>query len=181
MTAEPASRKPMIPIDVSQLGPAMQALPNDMWRAAAVARFMVRPGQGANTKAAKMAGFGEGKKQQNVRITAHQVFHDPRMLEALHELGEQYLKQGVPDAIAVVQQIMHDRRAKGGDRLRAAQIYIDRAHPVTTTHHVKVERSPDVMVVVTEKVLEKIRKLALAAGLDPQKQIEAVANPVERS
>jgi hypothetical protein len=84
----------------------------------------------------------------------------------------------VPDAIAVVQEIMADPKAKGGDRLRAAQIYIDRAHPVQTMHNVTVTRTPD-MVIVTEKVLEKIRKLSLAAGLDPQKQLELVANPVE--
>jgi hypothetical protein len=156
----------------------MQALPNDMWRAAAVARFLVKPGQGANTEAYRLAGFGEGKKRENHRVTACQIFHDPRMQAALHELGELHLKAGVPDAIAVVQEIMADPKAKGGDRLRAAQIYIDRAHPVQTMHNVTVTRTPD-MVIVTEKVLEKIRKLSLAAGLDPQKQLELVANPVE--
>ncbi len=34
-------------------------------------------------------------------------------------------------------------------------------------------------MIVTEAVLERIRELSLAAGLDPIKQIELVANPVE--
>src|SRR5262245_2864408 len=105
-------RKPSVPINKSELTPAMRALPNDMWRAAAVARFLVKPGYGANTEAYRMAGFGEGKKRENHKVTAHQIFHDPRMLEALHELGEQYLKQGVPDAIAVVHEIMADVKHK---------------------------------------------------------------------
>jgi hypothetical protein len=102
--ATPARRKPTVPIDASQLTPAMQALPNDKWRAAAVARFLVTPGHGANTEAYRLAGFGEGKKRENHKITAHQIFHDPRMLAALHELGELHLRAGVPDAIAVVQE-----------------------------------------------------------------------------
>ena len=66
-----------------------------------------------------------------------------RMLEALHELGEQYLKQGVPDAIAVVHEILEDKRSRGADRLKAAQIFIDRAHPVESLHRVTVEHKID--------------------------------------
>jgi hypothetical protein len=164
------ARKPMVPVDVSKLTPAMRALPNDMWRAAAVARFMVKPGYGANTEAARMAGFGANGKPGNLRITAHQIFHDARMLEALHELGEQYLKQGVPDAIAVVQEIMADTKHK--DRLAAAKMFIDRAHPIESHHHVTVERT-ETVVIATEQVLAQIRQLAIDAGIDADRQVAA--------
>jgi hypothetical protein len=170
MTAKPARRKPTVPIDKAQLTPAMRGLPNDMWRAAAVARFLVKPGYGANTEAARMAGFGANGKRGNLRITAHGIFHDPRMLEAFHELGEQYLKQGVPDAIAVVQEIMADTKHK--DRLAAAKLFIDRAHPVQTMHTVKVEHSPERLMEATAEVLERIRQLAIRAGVDPDEQVE---------
>jgi hypothetical protein len=138
MTAKPRPKNDAlrVPIDLKGLGPKMRALPNDRWRAAAVARYMVKPGRGpggGNTGAARAAGFGNAEgttTPSSMKATAYKVFHDPRMLEALHELGEQYLKQGVPDAIAVVYEIMGDKRHK--DRLKAAQIFIDRAHPVQT-------------------------------------------------
>jgi hypothetical protein len=127
--------KPIVPIDLKSLGPKMRALPNDAWRAAAVARFLVKRGRGGgNTGAARAAGFADGAE---LKRTAFRIFHDQRMLEALHELGEQHLKNGVPDAIATVFEIMDDKRHK--DRLKAAQVLIDRAHPVSTLHHVTVE------------------------------------------
>jgi hypothetical protein len=148
--------KPIVPIDVKSLGPKMRALPNDAWRAAAVARFMVKRGRGGgNTGAARAAGY-DGV---NLKRVAFRIFHDQRMLEALHELGEQHLKHGVPDAIATVFEIMDDKRHK--DRLKAAQVFIDRAHPVSTLHHVTVEHKID----YTKQALEELatfRRLGVA-------------------
>lgn len=152
-------RQPLLPIDQTTLGPKMRALPNDMWRAAAVARFLVPPGRGGNTAACRAAGFGQGGKGEWVRMTAYGIFHDPRMLEALHELGEQYLKNGVPDVIGVVKEIMSDKTHK--DRLRAAQIFIDRAHPTESLHRVTVEHKVD----YTRQALEELaafRRLGVA-------------------
>ena len=79
---------------------------------------MVKGGKrGRNTAAVRVAGFGnaEGTTTPNsMKNIAFRIFHDPRMLEALHELGEQYLKNGVPDAIEVVNEIMDDKRPQGG-------------------------------------------------------------------
>jgi phage terminase small subunit len=148
-------RKPLIVIDPSKLGPAMQRLPNDMWRAAAVARFHVK----TNTEAARLAGFGKGRPPANAKWTAYEIFHDPRMLEALHELGEQYLKEGVPDAITVVKEIMGDEKHK--DRLAAAKLFIDRAHPQVSLSEVTVKHKVD----YTKDALEEIvafRKLGVS-------------------
>ena len=86
---------PRVPIDLRSLGPKMRALPSDRWRAAAIARFMVKRGRwGGNTQAVRVAGFGneEGTTTpRSMRATAYKVFHDKRMLEALHELGEQFV------------------------------------------------------------------------------------------
>ena len=143
MTAKPRLKRDLlrVPIDLRSLGPKMRALPSDRWRAAAVARFIVKRGRwGGNTAAVRAAGFGneEGTTTpSSLKQTAFKIFHDPRMLEALHELGEQYLKQGVPDAIAVVYEIMGDKKHK--DRLKAAMGIINFAHPVETMHRVTVE------------------------------------------
>jgi hypothetical protein len=160
MTTKPRPKNDAlrVPIDLKGLGPKMRALPNDMWRAAAVARFMVKPPRtpgGGNTGAARAAGYS-GPHLKNV---AFQIFHDQRMLEALHELGEAHLKHGVPDAITAVLEIMDDKKHK--DRLKAAQIFIDRAHPVSTLHHVTVEHKID----YTKQALEELaafRRLGVA-------------------
>src|SRR4249920_2485461 len=136
MTAKPRTKlgPPRVPIDLRSLGPKMRALPNDMWRAAAVARFMVKgSNRGKNTAAVRAAGFGNAEGTTtpgSMKVIAYRVFHDSRMLAALHELGEQYIKIGVPDALMVVTEIMEDKRSRGADRLKAAQIFIDRHHPV---------------------------------------------------
>jgi hypothetical protein len=156
---KPATGKPVVPVDLRKVGPKMAALPNDMWRAAAAARFLVKPGRGGNVAAARAAGFAATGKPGSVRRIAYGIFHDPRMLEALHELGELHLKAGVPDAIGTVHEIMADRGHK--DRLAAAKVFIDRAHPATTLHHHLVEHKID----YTQQALEELaafRRLGVA-------------------
>ena len=46
--------------DGGQLGPAMRALPNDRWRAFVEFYLLEKPGRGAQTAAARRAGFGKG-------------------------------------------------------------------------------------------------------------------------
>jgi hypothetical protein len=156
-----------VPIDLKGLGPAMRKLPNDRWRAAAVARFMVQPGRGGgNAAACRIAGFGNAEgasTSESMRAIAYKVFHDRRMVEALHELGDQFLRGGVPDAIAVVHEIMGDQKHK--DRLKAAQVIINYAHPVQTAHHVTVEHVDD------RRMMEFALKLAAEMGIEAGKLV----------
>jgi hypothetical protein len=149
---------PRVPIDLRSLGPAMRNLPSDRWRAAAVARFMVPVGGhwSGNAAACRAAGFAS-TKPDSMKATAYKVFHDKRMLEALHELGEQFLRQGVPDAL------MSDKKHK--DRLKAAQVVINYAHPVQTAHHVTVEHVDD------RRMVDFALKLATELGIEAQKLI----------
>jgi hypothetical protein len=155
-----SAERPLVPtiaIDKALLGPAMAALPNDRWRAAAVARFMVK----TNTAAMSLAGFGADvpggptcMKQQ-----AYDVFHDERMLRALKELGEKHLVAGIPNAIGVVEEIMSNPEHK--DRLRAAQTVLDRAYPLESLHRVTVEHKIDYQAQALEE-LTAFRKLGVA-------------------
>jgi hypothetical protein len=156
-TGSPRLKKRTVPIDRSQLGPKMRALPNDRWRAAAIARFMCH----TNADAARAAGFAPGGAPDSAKRIAYGLFHDERMLEALHELGEDYIKQGVPDAIQVVQEIMADAGHK--DRLKAAKVFIDRAHPAMTEHKVIVEH------VDHGRMAEIAARIALELGVDRAK------------
>jgi hypothetical protein len=156
-------RRPIVPIDKTALSPAMLDLPNDRWRAAVTARFMVK----TNTEAVRLAGFGNSATTpHNMARMAHAVFHDPRTLRALKELGEKHLVNGIPDAIAVIDEIMADVEHK--DRLKAAQVRLDRAYPLQTQHLAVVEHRHT--NTIDEKALtETLSTIALRFGLDRQK------------
>jgi len=138
----------LVPINLAKMGPAMAALPNDLWRAAAVARYEVQPGKGAQAKAYRAAGLGGSSAPAEVARMAYAMFHDPRMLAAMHELEEAYLKQGVPDAIAAVLEIIEDPTHK--DRARMALALIERQHPteqkisVAHTHEIVDRREEEI-------------------------------------
>jgi hypothetical protein len=159
-----------VPINLKKLGPAMRALPNDKWRAACVARFHVKSGRlGGNTAAVRAAGFGsETTTPDAMKVIAFRVFHDPRMQAALHEVGEAYIKMGVPDALVTVTEIMNDPRQSGTTRLKAAEVFIDRHHPVQTAHHVVVEHVDD------RRMAEFAIKLAQELGIEAGKLIGRV-------
>jgi uncharacterized protein (DUF2164 family) len=148
-----------------KLGPAMRALPSDRWRAAAVARFMV-PVSGRWSGNAAACRAAASTKPEALKVTAHRIFHDARMVAALRELGEYYLRTGVPDALTVVHEIMADTKHK--DRLKAAQVVINYAHPVQTAHHVVVEHVDD------RRMLEFALKLAEEMGVEAGKLIGRV-------
>jgi hypothetical protein len=152
-----------VPIDLKGLGPAMRKLPSDRWRAAAVARFMVASGgRGGNAAACRAAGFA-GTTPGSMKVIAHRVFHDPRMLAALDELGREFLRGGAPDAISVMFEIMGDQTHK--DRLKAAMCIINYAHPAQTAHHVTVEHVDD------RRMVDFARKLATELGIEADKLV----------
>jgi hypothetical protein len=135
----------------------MKALPNDKWRAACIARFEVR----SNSDAIRLGGFGnpEGTTtNSNLARIAYGIFHDERMLAALHEEGLKRLKSGAPDAIAAVYEILGDRDHK--DRLAAARVALSYAHPQESLNRLVVEHKVD----FTKQALEELaqfRKLGV--------------------
>ena len=194
MTSAPASNEPArpkrqrsrkfsaVPIvtvaDEEDLGPCMLAL-NPRLR-----RFVMElrhgpAGYGSEVRAARAAGFGSPTSSDtSIRVMAHQALHNPKVQDALREVGGKIIRaeafQSIKNTVAIANDLTHR------DALKANLALMDRGgFAAETIHHVTVERTPDVTVIVTEAVLERIRKLSLAAGLDPIKQIELVANPVE--
>ncbi|MGB8547341.1 MAG: hypothetical protein WCD82_04000, partial [Xanthobacteraceae bacterium] len=65
--------------------------------------------------------------------------------------------------LAVVYEIMGDERHK--DRLKAAQVIINYAHPVQTAHHVTVEHVDD------RRMMEFALKLAAEMGVEAGKLV----------
>jgi len=195
MTAEPASRKPTVPARPKRhrrpkysavptvvvppeedLGPCMLACTPKQRRF--VLELRNGPaGYGSEIKAARAAGYGSPtSSDMSVRVMAHQVLHNPKVQDALREVGHRIIRAASFQSLKNTVEIANDLKHR--DCLRANLALMDRGFPVETTHHIKVERSEPVLI-VTEAVIERIRLLASRAGLDAEKQIELVATGVK--
>ena len=91
--------EPLEPIDAKD-GPAMLALPTDRHRAFVRALYTVRPGWGASVKAAKQAGFGTPTSSaQSMATIASRLRHDERILAAIAEEDQKFIRSSAPRAM----------------------------------------------------------------------------------
>jgi phage terminase small subunit len=149
---------PLEPVDAED-GPAMKALPTDRHRAFVRALYQVRPGHGANVKAAKLAGFGTpSSSPQSMATISSRLAHDERVLAAILEEDEKRIRASAPRAINALSRLIENPKAK--DHARGIAMVLDRVHPVETTHHVKVEHDATPNFKETAQVLERIAQLA---------------------
>jgi hypothetical protein len=157
----------LLPADGTEWGPAMRALPSDRHRAFVLAMYEVPKGFGAQVKAAKMAGFGTSTSSpQSWSVIASLLAHDARVLAALHEEDQKRIRASAPRAVRALAHLVETPGHR--DHVRAVGMVLDRVHPVETTHNVRVDHRVEHRIEATDKVLERIRVLALAAGLNPQ-------------
>ena len=114
-----------------ELSPAMRDLPNDKWRLYVHYRYLLAGKKGAISESMRRAGFGSSDTQgRQLSSMGCRLEHDPRMIVALREYGEIFLRRAAPDMLAVVREIAMNARAKHSDRLKASAMFIDRAHPL---------------------------------------------------
>jgi len=149
---------PLEPVDAKD-GAAMLRLPTDRHRAFVRALYQVKPGHGANVKAAKLAGFGSPTSSaQSMATIASRLAHDERVLEAIREEDEKRIRASAPRAISALSRLIETPSAK--DHARGIAMVLDRVHPVETTHHVKVEHDATPDFKETAQVLARIAELA---------------------
>ncbi len=135
-------------------------------------------GYGSEVRAARAAGFGSPTSSDvSMRNLANQALHHVKVQAALREVGHRIIRAASFQSIRNTIEIANDLKHR--DCLRANLALMDHGFPVETHHTVTVERTPDTIIIATEQVLERIRQLAIRAGLDPVKQIEATATRVE--
>jgi hypothetical protein len=159
----------VVPIDCDgvKYGPAMLALP-ERRRRFVEAMFEVRPGRGAPVRAARRVGYGTPTSTMNaMAVIAHRLAHDPRIQEAMFEIGRARLHALAPQALFAVARLIENPGHR--DHARALGIVLDRTHMIETRHEVLVKRDPEPIVAATEKVLARIEELARAAGIDDRK------------
>jgi hypothetical protein len=151
---------PLEPVDAKD-GPAMKALPTDRHRAFVRALYTVRPGHGARVKASKIAGFGcPTSSPQSMATIASRLSHDERVLAAIREEDEKYIRSSAPRAIGALSRLIENPNAK--DHARGIAMVLDRTHPVEMVHNVKHEHLHDVTPNARETalILERIAELS---------------------
>jgi hypothetical protein len=149
---------PLEPIDAKD-GPKMLALPSDRHRAFVRALYTIKPGHGANVKAAKIAGFGTAESSpQSMATIASRLAHDERVIEAIAEENEKYIRSSAPRAVRALSHLIETPSHR--DHARGIAMVLDRTNPVEMLHKVKHEHdvSPDFKE--TAAIMARIAELA---------------------
>jgi hypothetical protein len=130
-------RKPPLPDDVVQIGPAMAALPNDKWRLFVYYYVTGKPGYGALARAVRKAGFAVNAKWPgSARQWAWQMSHDPRIIAAITEENKKYIRVLGPAATHALSEMVRDSTHPG--HARAVEMVIARTDPPETRHQIDV-------------------------------------------
>lgn len=160
-----------IPAD-AKLGPAMKALNT---RQQAFVCAMIEMGGINHTRAALAAGYGNNN-MDSASVQGHRLAHDDLILAAIHEESYRRLRSGAIMAVQTVLEVCNDRTAENKDRLKAAEMLMNRSglHAVTE-HNVKVERHD----MTDEGMIKKIKLLAEKQGLDPVRLLGGAGITIE--
>jgi hypothetical protein len=163
MSASIARRKE----DWGQLGPAMRALPNDRYRAFIEFYLLEKPGYGAQTNAARRAGFGNLKTTPlNMARIASRLMRDDRIIAAIAEEARKLLRGGAPDAVKALHNLVRNPEHK--DHARGIAMVLARTDPEVQQHDLQISHriiNPD------EEALEELRA-ARALGATRERLIE---------
>jgi hypothetical protein len=127
--------------DWPQLGQAMNALPNNKWRNFVEFLLLEKPGYGAQTNAARRAGFGKRhtKPLYMARI-ASRLMADSRIQAALAEEARKIVRGGAPEAANALLAMVRDPEHR--DHARAVNMVLARTDPeisradINVTHKV---------------------------------------------
>jgi phage terminase small subunit len=158
----------------------MKTLPNDQWRAFIEFYLLEKPGHGAQTNAARRAGFGNPKTTPlNMARIASRLMRDPRMQAAIAEEGLKIVRGGAPEAAKALLNLI--RNPDHRDHARGIAMLLDRSDPIISKQQIEVTHKnvdPDVEALEELRALrqlgtprEKLLELFGSNGLD---RIEAL-------
>jgi hypothetical protein len=133
----------------------MRALPNPRWRAFVEFYLLEPPGRGAQTAAARRAGFGKPTSTaQSMALIAWRLMRDDRIIAAIAEESRKLLRAGAPEAVKALHNLVRDPEHK--DHARAVAMLLDRSDPIETKQVIDVTHrtvDPD------QEALEELRAL----------------------
>jgi hypothetical protein len=153
--------------DWGQLGPAMRALPNNRYRAFVEFYLLEKPGHGAQTNAARRAGFGHPKsKPINMANIASRLMRRDDVVAAIAEETRKLLRAGAPEAVKALQNLIRDPEHK--DHARGISMVLARTDPEISQHDIHVTHK---IVDPDQEALEELRALR-ALGTPRDKLLE---------
>ncbi len=172
MVAAPAKGPSDIPDpDEDSLGPAMRAL-NVSQRRFVIAALNYPTAK--DWQIAKAAGYSD-HSHGALRVCAHRLFHDDKVLAAIHEEAGKRLRASALLGVTTLAKIARTDGHK--DQLRAAEALLNRVgFHETTEHKVSVEqvgRTPKALEDRIRRAVEKLEKL----GRDPMALLGRMAPP----
>jgi hypothetical protein len=145
----------------------MKALPNNKWRDFVYYYVTHPPGHGAQTRAARAAGFcKKDTPPSTLAKRAWTVAHDPRAIAAIAEQSKLVVRAGAPEAVAALYNMIRTPEHK--DHARAVAMVIDRVDPAIAHQAVSVTHQ---LVDVDTEALEELRALR-KLGAPREKMLE---------
>jgi hypothetical protein len=153
-----------VPEEVA-LGPKMRALASDRMRAFC---WAMATGVETAVSAARVAGYADNGSLGNnvksgIRVRAHYLMHDPKVMEAIEECTRATLKGLAPIAVERARAILDN--PEHWAHARMIETVLDRSgYSARTEHSVKVEHSLD-----TKELESLARRLAKENGISAEK------------
>jgi hypothetical protein len=145
----------------------MKALPNNRWRAFVEFYLLEKPGHGAQTNAARRAGFGHTRTSPlNFARISSRLMRDERMMAAIAEEARKIVRAGAPEAAKALLNLVRDPEHK--DHARAIGMVLARTDPEVTRHDMNIVHrviDPD------QEALEELRA-ARVLGASREKLLE---------
>ncbi len=117
-----------------KIGPKMARL-SQMRRDFVYALF--RQSKHDATAACRDAGY---KDTPALKVTAHTLWHDDEVQEAIHEEAQRQFKGMAPSALAVLAEVMANPQEGGATRVKAAQVIFDRSGLHSISERITTER-----------------------------------------
>jgi hypothetical protein len=151
--------------DWGEYGPAMRALPNDRWRAFVEFLLLEPPTRGAQTRAARRAGFKETRPAYLARM-ALRLMRDERIIAVIGEESRKMLRAAAPDAVKQLLALV--RNSEHRDHARAIGMVLARTDPEIQRTDLQVTHR---VIDADQEALEELRA-ARALGATREKLIE---------
>lgn len=126
---------------------------------------------GKDWQIAKAAGYSD-RSHNALRVTAHRLFHDEKVLAALHEEAGKRLRSSAVLGVSILAKIARTDGHK--DQLKAAEALLNRVgFHETTEHKVTVDH------VGGDDAVARIRRAAALLGKDPTELLGANTPPMK--
>ncbi len=140
-------------VEALEVGPRMRALSERRQKFAWAVAYGTEP-----TEAARAAGYSDPGTSA-IRVQAHTMIHDHRVLLAIEEAAQSILKALGPLAIKAAREILEDRKHPAHARM--VETIMDRSgYSAKTEHKVTVEHVDD------GRLLELATRMAAELGVD---------------